>query len=188
MPFMIIVIMSNEWLKRYGDRLYAYARSRLSSEEEIFDALQDTFVAALESSSKFQGNSSELTWLTGILRHKIYDIYRAHARRGKYNAEGANIYEEFAKEGRRNISLADPTPGPEQNAQNRQLREIIFQCIDKLPQVQANVFKMRELDNLSTKEICNILSISATHIHVILYRARIHLQQCLNEKGVHNAH
>ena len=61
---------------QYADYLYGYALSRLNSEEQARDLVQETFLSALEGISQFKGNSSERTWLTAILKYKIIDIYR----------------------------------------------------------------------------------------------------------------
>ncbi|MES0492058.1 MAG: sigma-70 family RNA polymerase sigma factor [Leptospirales bacterium] len=179
-------IVSERWLNDYGDQLYAHAKSRLNNEEEILDVLQDTFVAALESVSRFRGDSSELTWLLGILRHKIFDVYRKRARKNTFTAEAVNVYEEFKEQDRYNVAIVDRAPGPDKIAENRELYFAIMNCIGKLPQMQTDAFTMRELDNLTTKDICNILSISTTNLNVILYRARINLQKCLHEKGIND--
>ena len=51
-----------------------------------------------------------------------------------------------------------------------------------MPERQAEAFMMREIDGLSTDDICKALGISATNSLVILYRARMLLHQCLEIK------
>ena len=63
-------------MSEHADYLYAYAISRISDEEQARDLVQETFLAALEKVDKFEGKSSERTWLTAILRNKIIDVYR----------------------------------------------------------------------------------------------------------------
>src|ERR1700710_1745409 len=64
------------WVERYADHLYSYAFARLDDEEQARDLVQETFLAALEKLSQFQGNSSERTWLTAILKYKVIEVYR----------------------------------------------------------------------------------------------------------------
>src|SRR6195952_568798 len=66
----------HQWVKAHADYLYAYARARINDEEQARDLVQETFLAALEKVDKFEGKSSERTWLTAILRNKIIDVYR----------------------------------------------------------------------------------------------------------------
>jgi RNA polymerase sigma-70 factor (ECF subfamily) len=52
-------------------------------------------------------------------------------------------------------------------------------CLSKLPQRIADVFSMREMEDVPSKEICALLSISESNLWVMLYRARMALRECL---------
>jgi RNA polymerase sigma-70 factor, ECF subfamily len=62
------------------DAVYAYARHRLAPHDLVDDVVQDVFLAALNGLAAFQGQSSLRTWLIGIARHKIEDVYRQRLR------------------------------------------------------------------------------------------------------------
>jgi len=63
------------------DAVYGYARHRLSPHADLVDdVVQDVFLAALKGLSTFEGQSSLRTWLVGIARHKVEDIYRQRLR------------------------------------------------------------------------------------------------------------
>jgi RNA polymerase sigma factor (sigma-70 family) len=64
------------WVKMHADYLYAFAVKRVSDEDLARDLVQDTFLAALQKVESFEGQSSERTWLTAILKNKIIDVYR----------------------------------------------------------------------------------------------------------------
>jgi RNA polymerase sigma factor (sigma-70 family) len=68
------------WVDAYGDRLFRYALSRVRDAGSAEDLVQETLLAALKSRERFKGDSSELTWMTGILRNKIFEFYRRQAR------------------------------------------------------------------------------------------------------------
>jgi RNA polymerase sigma factor (sigma-70 family) len=70
----------SEWVAQYGDYLFRYAMLRLRDRSAAEDLVQETFLAALKSRGSFSGNSSESTWLIGILKHKIADHFRHQAR------------------------------------------------------------------------------------------------------------
>ena len=53
-------------------------------------------------------------------------------------------------------------------------------CIEKLPARMGRVFMMREWLEHDTAEICEELSITANNCHVMLFRARMLLRQCLD--------
>jgi RNA polymerase sigma-70 factor (ECF subfamily) len=52
-------------------------------------------------------------------------------------------------------------------------------CLAKLPQKIRDVFTMREMDDVPSKEICAVLSITDSNLWVMLHRARMSLRECL---------
>src|SRR3989338_5731223 len=68
------------WVDAYGDRLFRYALSRVRDEGAAEDLVQETLLTAYKSRDRFQGASYELTWMTGILRNKIFELYRRQSR------------------------------------------------------------------------------------------------------------
>jgi RNA polymerase sigma-70 factor (ECF subfamily) len=50
-----------------------------------------------------------------------------------------------------------------------------------LPEKVAQVFLLREIDGVSSEEICKDLSVSPNNLWVMLHRARMGLRRCLEE-------
>src|SRR5213078_2849400 len=71
---------ATDWLEKHGDYLFNFAIGQLRDEHVAEDLVQDTFLAALKARGTFQGQSSDRTWLVGILRHKICDHLRRVTR------------------------------------------------------------------------------------------------------------
>ncbi len=53
-----------------------------------------------------------------------------------------------------------------------------------VPLQQRMAFVLREVEDLSTVEICKILDVTRTNLGVLLYRARNRLRECLESKGI----
>ena len=63
------------------DAVYGYVRSRLAPRADLVDdVVQEVFLGALNGLATFQAQSSLRTWLLGIARHKIEDVYRERLR------------------------------------------------------------------------------------------------------------
>ncbi|HKK02115.1 MAG TPA: sigma-70 family RNA polymerase sigma factor, partial [Desulfuromonadales bacterium] len=89
-----------DWVDKYGDFLYRFAMSRVGDVQLAEDLVQETFLAALKTSSSFAGRSSERTWLVSILKRKIIDHYRQSWRMVDFPEEGnADSVPEFFSEG-----------------------------------------------------------------------------------------
>ena len=71
---------------------------------------------------------------------------------------------------------------PEGVLENKQFMTVLAGCLEGLPAKTARAFMMREHLGLETPEICKALDITPTHCWVLLYRARMALRLCLNER------
>jgi RNA polymerase sigma factor (sigma-70 family) len=65
--------------------------------------------------------------------------------------------------------------------QNSQLREVLGHCINQLPESLSAIFVVREIDGMTTEEICKEFSLSPSNLWVILHRARTRLRRCLEQ-------
>jgi len=172
-----------EWVNLHGHHLYRFALARLRQPELAQNAVQETFLAALKGHEKFAGRSSERTWLTGILKHKIYDHFRHHAREIDVsdlideNTQAVDSFYDYT--GHPHQAPADWLPNPREVTKSKEFWEVLERCLKKLPVHTAHAFMMREIDHQSTEEICKNLNITATNMWVMLHRARLHLRECL---------
>jgi RNA polymerase sigma-70 factor (ECF subfamily) len=146
------------------------------------DLVQETFLAALKSRESFKGQAAEKSWLIGILKHKIMDHYRKNSRDQNLNQHVTDekgfesFFSQQIKESHGRQSWGDD---PSKNAENEEFRTVFQKCLKNIPPKLAQVFTMRELDNMPTEEICKELNISPTNLWVILHRARMGLKNCL---------
>lgn len=168
--------------------LLRVAMLQLRDQDRAEDCVQETLLAALEAQDKFAGKSSVRTWLTGILRHKIVDAIRKKSREPALSTLGEEAeiddLDLFFDEGNRDHWESKPAEwrNPERDLEQRQFLDILDFCLEKLPPNTARVFMLREVMELQTDEICQELRITATNVWVILYRARMLLRQCLEQK------
>ena len=78
-------INPHEWVNRYADELFGYAKAKTSDTELAEDIVQETFLAGLKSLPNFKGESSERTWLYSILKNKIADHYKKASTKYEVN-------------------------------------------------------------------------------------------------------
>ena len=65
-----------------------------------------------------------------------------------------------------------------------EIRELFEDCLERVSTQQRMAFVLREVDELSSDEVCKILNITHTNLGVIIYRVRNRLRECLEAKGV----
>ncbi|MBP93575.1 MAG: RNA polymerase subunit sigma-70 [Flavobacteriaceae bacterium] len=176
------LINPDQWIDRYSDYLFNFTISRVSDREISKDLVQDTFFAGLKSMKNFKGEASERTWLISILKRKIIDHYRKiNSKKGQ--AEVRMSYNSNEEEG---DWLEERIPDPfdktaEDTLENDELGDAIYSCLEKLPEKQATVFKMKTIEGLETETICNELNITASNLWVIVHRARTAMADCMEK-------
>lgn len=165
-----------------------FARLQLRDEASAEDAVQEAFVSALSGMKKFNSRAQLKTWVFAILKNKIIDIIRQRAR---LPAAGipvdeipADAYDDLFNEkgGWQEDTRPSNWGNPESSFSSQQFWEIFEICLNRLPENTARVFMMREILGFETTEICNELSISQTNCGVVLYRARMGLRLCLDNR------
>ncbi len=171
------------WLEQYGDPLYRYVLFRVRDPDLAEDLVQETLLAALQARDRYAHKSSEKTWLFGILKHKLVDHLRKSNREvplgqeTETDAELDRVY--FDERGAWRAELSSWSE-PERSLEQSQFWRTLFDCVARLPQRSAALFMLREIDGLSTEEICKVLNISTTNnLWVMLSRARMRMRECL---------
>jgi RNA polymerase sigma-70 factor (ECF subfamily) len=180
----------DQWVDLYGNYMYRYALARLSDPEIARDLVQESLLAAMHAFKGFQGKSSIKTWLIAILKRKIVDHYRrARSRQSRNNIETGTggIDQTFDEYGHWQISPNEWTLNPGKAYEQREFMEVLYQCISKLPSRLAEIFMLREFEDMSTKQICSELDISESNCWVMLYRARLQLRNCLETNWLYTA-
>ncbi len=175
------------WLQEYGDYLFRYAMLRIRDTHISEEIVQDTFVAAYQSKERFEGRSSERTWLVGILKRKIIEHLRKVRREEGFPEEWLQTDQGFDQNGHWDLKAGtaprDWENDPSLLFSRRLLQRALQHCILQLPPRFGDVFVLRELEDLQTNEICQLLEITPANCWVILHRVRHQLRSCLERAG-----
>ncbi|MEG9328666.1 RNA polymerase sigma-70 factor, ECF subfamily [Salinimicrobium catena] len=172
----------DKWVDRYADYLFNYTIVRVNDREIANDIVAETFLAGLNSMKNFKGEASERTWLISILKRKIIDHYRRiNSNKGKaevkVNLPDGEMEGDWLEE--KVPDLTDRTA--EDDMENRELGLAILDCLDQLPEKQAEIFKKKTIEGIDTEAICNEYKISPSNLWVIIHRARTSLAKCLEK-------
>ncbi len=173
-------------LDEHRASLFKFALLQLRDEAQAEDAVQETLLAAMQGAEGFSGKSSVRTWLTGILKHKILDQLRKSSRERLpdvgYDEDCSDDFEASFDEHGSYVEKPAEWGSPDAALSQKKFFEVLERCMEGLPKNTARVFAMREIMGLDTHEICNETGISATNCGVLLYRARMALRLCLDQR------
>jgi len=173
-----------ELVKKYHSQLQVVARAIIgpSLAEEV---VQEAWVSAYKAIHKFEGRSSLKTWLYTIVSNGAKSRLRKESRQVRFKDEETQERylngERFADDGH----WSDPPSSwdintPEQLLQAGQLQACIDKTLLLLPPQQKAAFTLRDLEQQSLNDVCNILDTSNSNTRVLLHRARLKLMQVVD--------
>lgn len=180
-----VAVDPNQWVDEHGDALFSYAMMHLHNSQEAQELVQDAFVAALGAYENFEGRSSERSWLISILKHKIIDHIRKVSRRRKVMGQlddDPMLERIFDDRGQFAGGLSPWSEDPSVLLERKDFQVQLEACIASLPERLGRAFMLREVEQLSSDEVCNVLGITSTNLWVMLHRARLRLRTCLEKK------
>ena len=143
------------------------------------DVTQSTFATFIESAHRFEGRSHVRTWLFGILYNKISET----RRRQKRDRETDDIDEVFEQRYSSGGFWSTPPKAVDAAVFDKEVRQGIEDCLEEVPPKQRMAFVLREVEDMESDEICNILEVTRTNLGVLLHRVRNRLRECLETKG-----
>jgi RNA polymerase sigma-70 factor (ECF subfamily) len=143
------------------------------------DVTQSTFATFIESAHRFEGRSHVRTWIFGILYKKIAEI----RRKLKRDRETDDIDEVFEQRFTSGGFWTKPPAPVDARVFEQEVRKGIDDCLEEVPSKQKMAFVLREIEEMDSEQICNILEVTRTNLGVLLHRVRNRLRECLEEKG-----
>ncbi|KAA3654738.1 MAG: RNA polymerase sigma factor [Chloroflexi bacterium] len=154
-----------ELYQRYVTRVYRYAMGRVGNEADAQDITSQTFIAAMENIHKFRGNSQFSTWLLGIARHKVADLYRH--RRPEQGLETA-------------VTLPDTHDDKDEIVSQHLQIEQVSQKLHTLAPDRAEALSLRLFGGLEVAEIAQLMGKKESAVRMLVFRGLRDLQARLN--------
>lgn len=145
------------------------------------DLVQDTLLTFLSTLDRFEGRAQIRTWLFGILYHKLFEVRRDLARVEQHDP----IDDVFESKFDANGSWIKPPADIQRLLESEEAGIHIQACVESLPPIQRSAFRLREIEGLASKEICELLGLSPSNFGVLMHRARTRLRECLESRGIH---
>lgn len=172
-----------KWLDCHGDCLYRYALVRVREAAVAEELLQETLLSAAGSYQAHAARSAERTWLVGIMKQKVVDYFRRLARNAQFQLTAEYDADEWFEtsgpwHGHWRKDRA-PISWPIHGLESREFWETLEHCLSQLPQQMSIAFTLREIDGLTSMEICEVLNITPDSLCVLLHRSRNKLRQLL---------
>ncbi|MBN2029409.1 sigma-70 family RNA polymerase sigma factor [bacterium] len=151
-------------VKRYMQRAYFVALGFVGVHEDAMDLSQEAFVRSFKAIKRFDPEKKFFTWFYQILRNCCYNFLRDQKK---------NVYAFSEISGRQLLELRDEESNhPDSLFEKRELAECIWRTIQELPENEKEIILLREFQEMSYREIADLLEIPMGTVMSRLYTAR----------------
>ncbi len=150
-------------VKRYNAYLYKIGKTYGFCHQDVQDIMQETYVNAYRSLSKFKKEATFKTWITRIMLNNCYHKQQKIKIKKEVSTESMELLNK--------VPLTLETMSQSKTV-NKELGEILEKAILDLPEKYKIVFTLRELNSLSILETSSALGISSGNVKIRLSRAK----------------
>lgn len=144
--------------QEYADLVYRFLYSYTHDAEWSKELMQETFLRAVGSISRYDGSCKLSVWLCQIAKHVLYQELRK-----KKHAEVVELADYLPDES---------APSGETEVIKKEIRTELYRAIHKLPEPEREVVLYRITGELSFREIGTILGRSENWSRTVFYRAK----------------
>ena len=145
----------------YYMQVYSYAVALTRNPDQAEEITQHTFVKALSSKSKYNGKSSELTWLCSIAKNLYYDEIRRNQKLTEIE----------------DVNRMPSCDDLEKTVTDADTAFRIHLILHNLEEPYKEVFQLRVFGELSFAQIASIFKKTESWARVTYHRARLKIQE-----------
>ena len=162
-------------IRPYERSVYMMALSFMKNKEDAEEVAQEAFLKAFRNLSSYRSEAKFSTWLVTITLNEARSRLRSQGRMRTESLdatpdEGGYVSPQL---------LRDWREVPLEALERKEVRELVHEAIDNLPDMYREVVLLRDVEQLSIAEAAEALTISTANVKVRLHRARILLQKQL---------
>jgi RNA polymerase sigma-70 factor (ECF subfamily) len=180
-----------ELMRLYGAGMLRVAQMYVPSRAIAEEVVQEAWLGVLKGIGRFEGRSSLKTWLFRIVANTAKTRGVRESRSIPFSSLGDGGADEPTVDPDRFLGDGERFPGhwavppqswaPEGRLLAREAMDLIEREIGRLPPSQQAVITMRDVQGLSSEEVCNALDLTETNQRVLLHRARAKVRNALEE-------
>ncbi len=161
-----------ELVERFQRQIIKTAYYFTSDMNEAEDITQEVLMEVLNSAGGFRGDSELSTWIYRITVNKSLNQVRKN-KRMEIMVRIGNLFNG------KNVAAAEPYTN-ETLTGSRESREILHQAVQSLPAMQRKAFILHKYEELSHREVADVMQVSIPAVESMIHRAKINLRKKLS--------
>jgi RNA polymerase sigma-70 factor (ECF subfamily) len=183
-----------EIVRAWSPTMLRVARAHVSTDESAAEVVQEAWLAVVKGLAAFEGRSSLKTWAFRI----VVNLAKTRGVKEKRSSPFSSLLPEDegpTVDPARFRSAADPNPrawaagaapepwsaGPEGALLRGESRALLARAVDRLPERHRVVLTLRDVEGLTSEEVCELLDVSPENQRVLLHRARAKVRSAMED-------
>jgi RNA polymerase sigma-70 factor (ECF subfamily) len=167
-------------VREHTGRLLAVARRLLRNDDDAREAVQETFLSAFRAFDRFQGASRLATWLHRIAVNACLMKLRSRQRGVEESLD--DLLPSFSANDHHAAAITDWSQDAHAALEREETRARVRRAIDALPDTYRTALVLRDIEELETTEVANLLGITPNAAKVRVHRARQALRTLLDRE------
>jgi RNA polymerase sigma-70 factor (ECF subfamily) len=169
-----------ELVRTYGGRLLSVARRFVRNEADAQDIVQAAYLSAFRSLAQFERSCQLSTWLHRIVVNTA--LMKLRTRRRKPEGSIELLLPSFQEDGHHVEQFSEWGASADVLLEREETRATVRACIQQLPDNYRQVLLLRDIEELNTQEVAQMLEMTPTAVKVRLHRARQALSTLLRKE------
>ena len=165
-------------IQRHRRTVYGLLLKLAPDWTDTADLAQEAFIRIWKGIGKLQNPNAFKSWIVQIVTHLFYDELRKRPRRTPIVSLDQSMFGEDGEDAPTR-DIADPSAGPEELMQRKDLDKMVQAAIASLPRQFRTAIVLRELEDMSYEEIAKLTRTDIGTVKSRISRARSKVQQIL---------
>jgi RNA polymerase sigma-70 factor (ECF subfamily) len=171
-----------ELIEKHGDQIYNLLYRMIGNQEEAKDLAQEVFITVFKSIDTFRGDSKLSTWLYRVAANHCKNRIKYLARRYDRSTTELDDAAERSAVAKGTTPIgAGHIEGPDRVLEGLELERTVQAAIAELEEDHRLVVVLRDIEELSYEEICEITGLPEGTVKSRLHRARLALKEKLEK-------
>jgi RNA polymerase sigma-70 factor (ECF subfamily) len=177
-----------ELITAQRDRVYNITFRMLGNRAEAEDVAQEVFITVFKTIDSFREESKFSTWLYRVAVNHCKNRIKYLARRHDRKRDELDETTHSEETGGNGVIASPPPSAPDRALEGAQMEKLLQEAIATLDEDQRTVVVLRDVEDLSIEEICEITGLADGTVKSRLHRARLVLRKKLQRQGIGENH
>jgi RNA polymerase sigma-70 factor (ECF subfamily) len=171
----------DRFVSHFRSKIFSYAQLICGSREDAEEVTQDTLMKVFDNFDQLREPERVKAWVFRIARNGCLMKRRRSVFAPTQELSIEDFLPKAGQDGGRRLEIADWSALPDDQVLRGELRKVIEEAIQRLPDIYRAVITLRDIEELSTEETAQVLDVTHEVVKTRLHRARLAVRQKVDD-------